>query len=1053
MVNYEYASLFWQDSIDKQWKIEYEGGVITNGNLFSQSIEISESLCSEKELRFGCCEASCLKFKVANIVKPLAGCWLTVSVTIDHYNDNPLIIGRYKVDSDKVTADRRYRDIVAYDAMRDILNAEMAPWYNDLLPSESSTVTMRQFRESFAAHFGIEEVLPEGGLVNDDMTVEKTIELEQISGKDIIMAICEINGCFGHIGRDGKFHYIYLPRGIQALYPAENLYPAEDLYPTDPVTKEVGGGTYISCKYEDFITSDITQLQIRQEENDIGLIYGSPGNAYIMEGNFLVYGKSSAQLQVIAKNLMGKISSVTYQPFDCEAAGNPCLEIGDPVRLVTKYELIETYILERTLKGIQALRDTYKSQGVERYAEKVNGVHRSIQQLKGKANILTRTIEETRLEMIDLGAGLSNTITATAGELRAELKNEVDGLNSTIQVTAGQIRGELQDVNEGLSNTITATAKELDVKIKNTSDGLETQINTTAEGIRADVSKTYETKENAGTQYTSIRNSVKLESDRISAEITRAEKSEQELSGAITQTEKTLNTKIEAAEGKINLSVSQKIEEAKQYADDAAGAVDSKLGNYSTTTQMNAAIKVETDKVSQSVSKTYQTKSAAQEEYTRLSSSITSSAGEIRAEVSASYETKSNATSNYNSLSGRITVNAGKIDLKVAKGSVSSEISAEAGEVFFRSNRITIESDNFKLTKTGQVTASGSFTSKIVRERQEIENEQIVTYEDTYENVITESNVNIKRNNILIGRFSARTTDDNKYEGVEILGTPLVAIGFTDGTAGYVCADKTKTKYLYRHNFLGDTCFDSPATCLKGLTVAGQELKVNNVNLNIYQSGVVVGSLWAHGNQNGLVLNGRHAITVQSPGGTYTCCDSTILSWPHNFLGDVYISGNLHSTKHITGGTYTIDGNEIRSSTGVHLIPNNANVYLHGNSVMCIKTDLTTYTPILASAFTVKSTRASKENFRAMTDQDAMKLLDIACWHFDYINGAKGQSGFIADDLEKIFPEACTYFKDEGNEEEKLFGLDYSKFTPYIVRMLQMHQSKIESIEERMMTA
>lgn len=544
MVDYKYADLFYQENMDKQAKIEYSGGVMTNTELFQNSEEVKESLCSEKELRFGCCEASSFKFKVANIVKPMTGETVSFSIVVNHHEEDPFLVGRYKVVSDKEAADRRYRELVAYDAMYDILNADMAAWYNSILPEENSTVSLRQFRTSFIRHFGLTEAVPQGGLVNDSMTVERTINPEQISGKDIITAICEINGCFGHIGRDGKFHYIYLPQAIEGLYPANDLYPDHapewmvqaktgHLYPQDPKSTRLGTGRYIKCQYEDYRTKRITKLQIRQKENDIGLIYGDGDNCYIIQDNFLVYGKSSEQLTVIAENIFGKITDIVYRPFDATCVGNPCLEVGDPVRLPTKYEVVESYILKRTMKGIQALRDSYAADGVEMYAEKLNGVQKSIIQLKGKSNILERTIEETRLEMRDEDAKLSNEITVTAKEIRGELKDEVNGLNNTISATAGEIRGELQDTKAGLETQISVTAKGLEANIQDTKKGLETAINTTAEGIRSDVSKTYETKTGAQTQYNSLSSSIRQTSEEISAEVNRATAAEGNLSSQL----------------------------------------------------------------------------------------------------------------------------------------------------------------------------------------------------------------------------------------------------------------------------------------------------------------------------------------------------------------------------------------------------------------------------------------------------------------------------------------------------------------------------------------
>lgn len=446
MVDYKYSDLFTKDSIDKQLVIKTDDGLvtITNTELHQEQFELSESLCSESELRFGCCEASSIKFKISNVFIPLKDKWLTVTESLAGNTDAPFQIGRYKVFSDKPTADRRYRDIVAYDAMYDIIKADVADWYNAILPDKTSTVTLKQFRTSFVSHFGL--VQEEIDLVNDGMIVEKTIEPSKISGKDVVTAICEINGCFGHIGRDGKFRYILLPKYIQGLYPANDLYPADDLYPRDPRTTKIGNGLYINCKYEDFVTNKIDKLQIRQEENDIGSIVGTGGNCYIVEDNFLVYGKSAADLEVIANNLFGVITEISYRPFSADVKGNPCFEVGDAVRLTTKYEIVESYILKRTIKGIQALRDIYSADGVKEYSEEVNSVNKSIIQLRGKTNVLERTVEETKSTIADVGEGLQSQITQNAESITAEVKRaqgqEVE-LAAAIQITEESVSAKV----------------------------------------------------------------------------------------------------------------------------------------------------------------------------------------------------------------------------------------------------------------------------------------------------------------------------------------------------------------------------------------------------------------------------------------------------------------------------------------------------------------------------------------------------------------------------------------------------------------------------------
>lgn len=507
MVNYKYGDLFKKDTVDKQLSIVSDDGKIniTNTELHQEKFELTESLCSESELTFGACEAGMIKFTVSNVFLPMKGKWLTAKMTLDGHEDKPFQIGRYKVYSDTPTADRTCRDVVAYDDLYDILSSDVADWYNQILPKKDSTVTLKQFRDSFFNHFGVEQ--EKVSLVNDEMIIEKTVEVtassggssdtaetstigEAMSGKEVLSCILEINGCMGNIGRDGKFRYVYLTQEIQGLYPANDLYPSDDLYPRNPKSTSISKSQYISAQYEDYIVRTIDKLQIREKENDIGVIVGDGGNTYVIEGNFLVYGKGTKELNKIGEKTLSKIKGIIYRPFSADCKGNPCFEVGDAVRLTTKYELIETYILKRTLKGIQALRDDLEADGEEYRTSKVNGIQRSILQLKGKSNTLERSIEETKSTIVDVEKGLQSQITQTATEIRSEVKNTTDGLSSRITQNSESITAEVNRANqkEGeLAAAIQVNAAGITSKVSR--DSVISEINQSAEGvkIRADL--------------------------------------------------------------------------------------------------------------------------------------------------------------------------------------------------------------------------------------------------------------------------------------------------------------------------------------------------------------------------------------------------------------------------------------------------------------------------------------------------------------------------------------------------------------------------------------
>ena len=246
MVDYEYSNLFQQSSVYKQLIIETDDKSvkITNNELHQQKFELEESLCSENQLNFGSCESSSIKFTVSNIFTSLKDKWITVSMILDNHTNNPFPIGRYKVYSDIPNGDKSYREVTAYDALYDIINSNVSDWYNAL----TFPLTLKEFRDSFFNYFGIEQ--EEVELVNDSVSIEQTIDSTDISGKMVISSICELNGCFGHIGRDGKFKYVILVQKAEGIFPANDLYPSNTLYPTDKVSYTINENHYISCEYE-----------------------------------------------------------------------------------------------------------------------------------------------------------------------------------------------------------------------------------------------------------------------------------------------------------------------------------------------------------------------------------------------------------------------------------------------------------------------------------------------------------------------------------------------------------------------------------------------------------------------------------------------------------------------------------------------------------------------------------------------------------------------------------------------------------------------------------
>lgn len=443
----ELKELYKQDSVPKAYDIYFPALDlhITNDRLVDGSFELTESLCSSNDLVFGSCEAAEVRFTVADIEQDLTGQWFTIHQIIDDYD--PVPFGIFKVGSCKKQSDKRFKDIIAYDALANI-DVDVAGWYNSMFLSGNEKYTLKQFRESLLDYLGIEyedETLP-----NDGMIVEKTTDVTQISGREVLQKCVELNGAFGHINRYGKFEHVILEPGY-GLYPSEDLYPSNDLYPVDE-----NNTTYINenlidetvanslrrrpVEFEEYTVQEIDKLIIRTEEDDIGSIVGTGSNTYIIQDNFLVYGKSASELEQITRNAYGNMAKRPYRPYKAEIVGLPYIEVGDTL-LFTGDNPITGYVLQRTLFGIQALKDEIITQGKEKREQNFN-INTEIIRQKGRIARIKKDVEGVRIEVEDLAAETASKFEQTATQISAEVSRAIgkeQELSGRIDVMAGQV--------------------------------------------------------------------------------------------------------------------------------------------------------------------------------------------------------------------------------------------------------------------------------------------------------------------------------------------------------------------------------------------------------------------------------------------------------------------------------------------------------------------------------------------------------------------------------------------------------------------------------------
>lgn len=193
-------------------------------------------------------------------------------------------------------------------------------------------------------------------------------DLPDFTLRDIVSATYETVCQFGQLDRvTDLFSGVELNRS--RLLPAETLYPANSLYPggadasgfksmysklwADEGNVHKWRNLIITFKsIEDGSTVDKTlQRTINADGTD----------DYNMSDNWIFRNLTwtSDQVAVYADAMVDKMRDISWFPFEMWCAGLPYIETGDEIEIPLGEDTYVSYILQRQLKGIQNLQDTY----------------------------------------------------------------------------------------------------------------------------------------------------------------------------------------------------------------------------------------------------------------------------------------------------------------------------------------------------------------------------------------------------------------------------------------------------------------------------------------------------------------------------------------------------------------------------------------------------------------------------------------------------------------------------------------------------------------------
>ena len=421
----------------------------TNSDIVAESLEITESIETERSLTFTGCIASQLRFKVAGIVTDLRGEFIEASIEAGETESISLFKG-YIESQDNLTHEDIITEFTCYDALYSIGERDMQTW----IDGRTFPMTVKQFRTALFTELGITQ--EDITLINDSLSISADFKTDKPSARDLMRWICQINARYGQIGRDGTFYYRELTPISRGLYPSTETYPSDETYPSaESAGVILSPSDYIKLGYEPYENAKITKVVIVDKD---GVERGSAGagtNIFVIKDNPIAYNVNMSQA---ARAILAKIDSLNFDPvIALDTVGLPWIECADAVMAYTRLNTVRAFVLTRTLKGIQALKDSFGAD-VDQYQPVYKPTIQT--QISQNSTAIAQTNEnvtsvDNRVTGVDNRVtGVSNQVTTISGQV-VNLNGNVNNLNgqvTNLNSAVNNINGQVTNLNSSVTN-------------------------------------------------------------------------------------------------------------------------------------------------------------------------------------------------------------------------------------------------------------------------------------------------------------------------------------------------------------------------------------------------------------------------------------------------------------------------------------------------------------------------------------------------------------------------------------------------------------------------
>ena len=183
-----------------------------------------------------------------------------------------------------------------------------------------------------------------------------------------------------------------------------------------------------SLSYEEYETAPIDKVQLKQSDDDVGVIYPpdeTGTNALVIQGNLLLAPVSAESLQPVAKAIFEAMQGISYTPLKVEIPADfPTPAPGQIVSITNAHgQSLSTYLMSRTISG---QRVTLESTGNASRDSTAAVNEQKYTNLQGKLLEVSASVDGLKITASDLAGGMAR-LQLTVDGLTTQVSGKLDG--------------------------------------------------------------------------------------------------------------------------------------------------------------------------------------------------------------------------------------------------------------------------------------------------------------------------------------------------------------------------------------------------------------------------------------------------------------------------------------------------------------------------------------------------------------------------------------------------------------------------------------------------